>query len=183
VDLGSAIDSDSTTDHDRRPHLWAASLGPPDTGFSRRNLRTHVEVGDDAIVVRLTGRLDVPSSSQLWSLLGNLPLDRPWLVLDLAGVPEIERGALAVLAAAPQRLGHGRRLALWRVRAQPLALLRENELQRVVEIVSGPLETWLARRRPLPPHEGPSVAGGLPPGPPRPRPTTLPTPQVAWGTG
>ncbi len=173
--FGFPMDSD-IANHDRRPHLRAASLRPPATGLVRPNLRVELEITDDAVVAHLAGRLDIRGSMQLWSVLRHLTVDRPLLLLDLAGVPEIEPRALAVVVATQQRLGHTRsRLALWRLRAQPLRLFRERRLHQVVEIVRGPLDVWLAGQRaanrtpgaPRQAKPSPSPAAVLPPAPRR----------------
>jgi len=102
-------------------------------------------VGDDALVIHLVGRLDLPGLLQLRKVLRTVVIDRPWVLLDLAAVPEFHHGVLAVLSATQRRLRrHGSRLALWRLRAQPLQLVRDGRLIRGVEVVTGPVADWLA---------------------------------------
>jgi anti-anti-sigma regulatory factor len=102
-------------------------------------------VGDDAVVIHLVGRLDIPGLLQFRRILRTMVIDRPWMLLDLAAVPEIHPGVLAVLSATQRRLRRqGSRLALWRLRAQPLQLVRDSRLYRGIDIVTGPLTDWLA---------------------------------------
>jgi anti-anti-sigma regulatory factor len=104
-------------------------------------------VGEDAVVIHLVGRLDLPGLLEFRRMLQSIVIDRPWMLLDLAAVPEIHPGVLRVLNAAQRRLTHqGSRLVLWRLRAQPLQLVRDSRLDRGIDIVTGPLTEWLAKQ-------------------------------------
>jgi len=118
-----------------------APTSPP-TGLP--GLRADVERTDRAVIFHLTGRLDIPGTMTLWSELRRTRIDRPVVLLDLAGVPEIEPCALAVFATTQRLMRLKRhRFGLVHVRAQPLGMVRQRHLHRVVEIISGPLEEWL----------------------------------------
>ncbi len=123
-------------------------------------------VDGDALVVHLGGRLD---PSELIQFLRMLTLDRPWVVLDLARVPELDPSILAILAGAQRRLRpHGYRIALWQLRAQPRQLVNERAFLGTVDVVDGDLRRWLADRRHCTwtltrAHPGPAPAE---PGPP-----------------
>jgi anti-anti-sigma regulatory factor len=102
------------------------------------------EIGADTLVIHLAGRLDVPV---LRRLLVRLPITRPWLVLDLAGVPEFHPGTPAALTAVHRGLRRrGAELALWQLRAQPRQIADEEFLSRSVKVIHGDLSGWLARR-------------------------------------
>lgn len=89
------------------------------------------------MLVRVTGRLDIPGSMTLWARLRRTPVDRPMMVVDLAGVPEADPCALAVLVATQHRLRKSRsRLALDRVPHQPMQLMRARRQYRDIEVLS-----------------------------------------------
>jgi anti-anti-sigma factor len=118
---------------------------PPTASLSTPpGLRTDIERTDQAVIFHLAGRLDIPGTMQLWSELRSAQLDRPVVILDLAGVPEIEPCALAVFATTQRRLRAKRqRFGLWRVRAQPLELITQRRLHRLINVISGPVDEWL----------------------------------------
>lgn len=102
-------------------------------------------VDGDALVVHLDGRLE---PSALLRLLGTLTLDRPWVVLDLARVPELDPSILAILAGAQRRLRpHGYRIALWQLRAQPRQLVDDRGFVGVIDVAGDDLRRWLAEQR------------------------------------
>jgi anti-anti-sigma regulatory factor len=77
-------------------------------------------VNDDVLVIHLAGRLDIAGLLQLRKMLRALEPDRPWLILDVAAVPEFHPSTVTVLAAAQRRVRcHGSRLVVWRPQSQP----------------------------------------------------------------
>jgi anti-anti-sigma regulatory factor len=122
----------------------ASCAAPIDPFIKSPGLRTDIERTDRAVIFHLVGRLDIPGSIQLWSQLRTAQLDRPVVILDLAAVPEIEPCALAVFATTQRRLRVKRlRFGLWGVRAQPLELITQRRLHRLVDVVTGPIDVWL----------------------------------------
>lgn len=113
--------------------------------------------------MHLRGRTDPPA---LLALLRYLRLDRPWVILDLAEVPELDLATLAVLARTQRRLHrHRAHLALYRTRAQHRQLIAERCFHRIAEIITGDLGAWLAHRSPpagprRTPPPAPAGAGG-----------------------
>jgi hypothetical protein len=108
------------------------------------------DAGPEAILLRVVGRLDLGGLSTLRRAVNELPRTRPWLVLDLAGVPECHPDTPVVLAATHRRLcRRGQRLALWRLRTQPRAMLAAQADGRAPEIhiATGDLGQWLHRWR------------------------------------
>lgn len=113
----------------------------------QRRIVSEVEVSERLQVMHLVGRLDIPGALELRRELRRAKAERPWLVLDLAGVPEMDGCALDVLHLAAGRFDRaGTTLALWRVRTQPLSLVLERGFHRVVPVISGPLDDWLTRQ-------------------------------------
>jgi hypothetical protein len=102
-------------------------------------------INGDAMVVHLAGSLD---PADLIQILGALTLTRPWLLLDLARVPELDPGVLAVVAGAQRRLRrHGYGIALWQLGAQPWQLVHDRGIVGSVDVVDGDLHRWLVERR------------------------------------
>lgn len=111
----------------------------------------------DTVVIHLSGRLDIPGLLALRRVLHRMAVTRPWVILDLAGVPEFDPSAIAVLARIQRGLRRqGAHLALWQLRAQPRRLAEDKRLYRIVDIVRGDLTGWLADR-PDPPLHVPSM--------------------------
>lgn len=105
------------------------------------------EIGLDAIVVHLSGRLDLAGLLALRRVLRRLAVTRPWIVLNLAGVPEFHASTAAVLIRAQQGLRRqGGHLALWQLRGQPRQLVEDKRLSRILDVVRGDLTGWLAAR-------------------------------------
>lgn len=105
-------------------------------------------VGDEALVIHLMGRLDMSGLLHLRRMLRTLVPDRPWLVLDVAAVPEFHPSTVTILAAAQRRLrSHGSRLALWRLRGQPAEVIRSAGFHSAVDVVTTPLDVWLSEQR------------------------------------
>jgi anti-anti-sigma regulatory factor len=105
-------------------------------------------VDDDALVIHVVGRLDIAGLQHLRGILRALVPDRPWLVLDVAAVPEFHPSTVTVLAAAQRRFrSHGSRLALWRPPAQPAGIIRDAGFHSAINVVTGPLDEWLTSQR------------------------------------
>lgn len=105
------------------------------------------EIGLDTIVVHLSGRLDLAGLLALRRVLRRLAITRPWVILDLAGVPEFHTSTAAVLIRAQQGLrSQGGHLALWQLRGQPRQLVEDKRLLRVLDVVRGDLTGWLAEK-------------------------------------
>jgi hypothetical protein len=109
---------------------------------------TRVEqVGSEVTLLRVIGRLDAVGLLALRRVLRELPLTRPWLILDLAGVPECHPRTPMVLEATQRRLRrHGGRLALWHLRSQPRSLFAAAASRRDLDIAEGDLAEWVSRR-------------------------------------
>jgi anti-anti-sigma factor len=102
-------------------------------------------VNDDVLVIHLAGRLDIPGLLQLRKMLRALVPDRPWLILDVAAVPEFHSSTVTVLAAAQRRVRcHGSRLVVWRPQPQPAEILRHAGFHSAVEVVTAPVDQWLS---------------------------------------
>jgi len=105
-------------------------------------------VDDDALVIHLVGWLDIPGLLQLRRILRALVPDRPWLLLDVAAVPEFHPGTVTVLAAAQRRLRRqGSRLVLWRPQEQPAEVIRDAGFHSAIDVVTAPLDEWLASQQ------------------------------------
>jgi anti-anti-sigma factor len=105
-------------------------------------------VNDDALVIHLVGRLDIPGLLQLRRMLRAVVPDRPWLFLDVAAVPEFHPSTLTVLAAAQRRVRcHGTRLVVWRPQPQPAEVLRQAGFHSAIEVVTAPVDQWLSSLR------------------------------------
>ena len=105
------------------------------------------EIGLDTIVVHLSGRLDLAGLLALRRVLRRLAITRPWVILNLAGVPEFHASTAAVLIRTQQGLRRrGGHLALWQLRGQPRQLVEDKRLFRVLDVVRGDLNGWLAER-------------------------------------
>jgi anti-anti-sigma factor len=105
-------------------------------------------VDDDALILRLAGRLDLPALLQLRRMLRCLVPDRPWLLLDVTAIPEFHPSTLTVLAAAQRRIRcHGSRLVVWRPQPQPADVMRQAGFHTAVEVVTAPVDQWLSSKR------------------------------------
>jgi anti-anti-sigma regulatory factor len=105
-------------------------------------------VDDDALVIHVVGRLDIAGLHHLRAILRALVPDRPWLILDVAAVPEFHPSTVTVLAAAQRRFrSHGSRLALWRPPAQPAEIIRDAGFHSAINVVTAPLDEWLTSQR------------------------------------
>jgi hypothetical protein len=51
-------------------------------------------VDDDALIIHLAGRLDIPGLLQLRRMLRSIVPDRPWLLLDVTAIPEFHPSTL-----------------------------------------------------------------------------------------
>jgi anti-anti-sigma factor len=105
-------------------------------------------VDDDALIIHLAGRLDIPGLLQLRRMLRSIVPDRPWLLLDVTAIPEFHPSTLTVLAAAQRRIRcHGSRLVVWRPQPQPADVMRQAGFHTAVEVVTAPVDQWLTSKR------------------------------------
>jgi anti-anti-sigma regulatory factor len=111
-------------------------------------IATRVEqLGTDITLLRVIGRLDTVGLLALRRGLRELAVTRPWLILDMAGVPECHPRTVMVLNQTQRRLRHhGARLALWHLRSQPRSLFAAPASRQELEIAHGDLAEWVSRR-------------------------------------
>lgn len=89
-----------------------------------------IRIGEDALTLSLSGRLDAVAADALRPAVERLVADAPQaVVLDLRGVGFLDGAGLGALAFLAKRLG--RRLTLAGAQGQPLELLRHLGLARV----------------------------------------------------
>lgn len=112
-------------------------------------LQVEVNVGDQAVDVRVAGEIDIATVAQFRSVLWAQP-PRPALRLDLAEVPVFSAAAIRTLVAA--HLGvraRGGELVLVDPHPMIVRVLRGTGLHRVIPVVEGTPRITLAPEAPL----------------------------------
>lgn len=125
-------------------------------------IATRVEqMGTDVTLLRVIGRLDPVGLLTLRRVLRELAVTRPWLILDMAGVPECHPRTVVVLNQTQRRLRrHGARLALWHLRSQPRSLFAAPASRQELEIAHGDLAEWVSRQSETTPARTPGLSAG-----------------------